>query len=144
KHLIRQIMLSHTYRLSVARHEANERTDGDNRLLWRQNRRRLEAEALRDAILAFNGTLDLTPRERSLIAEIGVGAMRFRGEDVVFESTKRSIYLPQPRRKRPELFQLFDAADPATVTGDRDETTVPSQALFLLNSAEIREQSELA
>lgn len=144
KRMIREVVLSRTYRLSVANQPQAEEVDADNLSLWRMNRRRLEAEVLRDSILAFNGTLDLVPQQRSLIAEIGVGQMRYLADKVHFDSVKRSVYLPQPRLKRAEFLLLFDGADTKNVVGERERTTVPSQALYLLNSPYVLEQSRIA
>jgi len=144
KRMIRELMLSRTYRLSVARDARAEEVDADNRLLWRRNRRRLETEAIRDAMSAFSGELDLDPPSRSLIGDFGPGTLRFDAEIIRFDGTKRSIYLPQPRARRPPMYALFDHVDLGAVTGRRDVTTVPLQALFLLNSEEVGLQGAAA
>ncbi|MFO0798470.1 MAG: PSD1 and planctomycete cytochrome C domain-containing protein [Gemmataceae bacterium] len=136
KRLHRRIMLSATYRMSTA-HDARAATaDPDNRLLWRANPRRLEAEAVRDSLLAVGGLLDRTPGGPALA---GV-----KNRDYLFDHTskdrtsyasdRRSLYLPVIRNNLYDVFQLFDAPDPAVPTGDRATTTVPTQALFFLNS----------
>jgi hypothetical protein len=144
KTLIRKIVRSRAYQLSVARDSAADELDADNWLLWRRNRRRLEAEAIRDAMLAFSGRLDRAPRERSLVAEVGVGAMRYLADRVHFDSARRTIYLPQPRDRTPDLLAVFDGPDKKAVVGQREVTTVPPQALFLLNSPFALEQARLA
>jgi hypothetical protein len=144
KRMIRELMLSRTYGLSVARDTAADEIDADNRLLWRHARRRLETEAIRDALLAFSGELDLKPPAGSLIGDHGPGALRYDADVLHFDGVKRSIYLPQPRGKLPPLYQLFDHTDLALVTGRRDVTTVPLQALFMLNSAWVRERADAA
>ena len=136
KRLHRRIMLSATYRMSTA-HDAKAATaDPDNRLLWRANPRRLEAEAIRDSLLAVGGLLDRTAGGPALA---GV-----KNRDYLFDHTskdrtsyasdRRSLYLPVIRNNLYDVFQLFDAPDPAVPTGDRATTTVPTQALFFLNS----------
>ncbi|HYH63444.1 MAG TPA: PSD1 and planctomycete cytochrome C domain-containing protein [Urbifossiella sp.] len=136
KRLHRRIMLSATYQMSTA-HDAKAATaDPDNRLLWRANPRRLEAEAIRDSLLAVGGLLDRTAGGPALV---GV-----KNRDYLFDHTskdrtsyvsdRRSLYLPVIRNNLYDVFQLFDAPDPAVPTGDRATTTVPTQALFFLNS----------
>jgi hypothetical protein len=144
KRLIRELILSRAYGLNTTRNMAGDEKDADNRLFWHRQRRRLETEAIRDAILAFSGELDLVPPKRSLIGDHGPGSLRFDAEKIHFDSFQRSLYLPQPRSKLPPLYQLFDHVDMALVTGRRDVTTVPSQALFMLNSDFVRGRAEAA
>ncbi len=130
-----------------------ESVDPENRLLWRANPRRLEAEEIRDAILAANGRLDRTvggnlfanyvPYLSNIIdAEREIYAIEVIGK--TFHPhfiPRRSIYLPMTRQKIPEIFQLFDFGDPSAVTARRSETTVTPQALYLMNSSFVHEQS---
>lgn len=143
KKLIRHLVLSHAYQLgSVSKPSALE-VDPDNTLLWRMTPRRIEAESLRDALLAVSEQLELTPLVGSVVARSGEGPVsRFRsGGDSIASAindsrnTHRSIYMPIIRDNLPEALALFDAADPALITSDRPTTTVPSQGLFLLNNA---------
>ena len=127
--------------------------DPDNRLLSYFPRRRLSAEELRDAVLAVSGQLDRQPGtdESAVIlwkeAEVqdekrGFAPNRMQADHSFYsEFRKRSIYLPIVRNILPDVLSLFDAADPNGVTTLRNETTVPSQSLFLLNSPLVREQS---
>ena len=127
--------------------------DPDNRLLWRMSPRRLAAEEIRDAVLAANGRLDLTIGgtllgdyaryvDTFVDAKRGILATNLIGRTFhPYFSTRRSIYLPMLRQKVPEIFQLFDIGDASAVTSKRSETTVAPQALFLMNSPFIREQS---
>lgn len=128
KKLIRSIMLSRTYQLSSTAPNKAAAIDPENRLLWRQNRRRLPAEAIRDTMLLVGGRLDRTlggPTVRNgTTTEIGY----------LFEGTRRSIYVPVFRNQLLELFEVFDFADPNLVGGRRAVSTVPTQALYLLNS----------
>ncbi|MFO0970158.1 MAG: PSD1 and planctomycete cytochrome C domain-containing protein [Gemmataceae bacterium] len=142
KKLIRRLVLSHVYQLgSTARAGAME-VDPDNTLLWRMTPRRLEAESLRDALLAVSEQLDTTPPLGSPVARAGEGPVaRFGGGDPLgaamsdLRNTRRSIYLPIVRDKLPEVLALFDVADPTLIAADRPTTTVPAQGLFLLNNA---------
>jgi len=145
KKMIRQIMLTRAYQLSSAHHEGNYQKDPDNTLVWRMNRRRLEAEAIRDAILAVGGNLDLARPQGSVVQEISGEIGRRAKTDVLFRETRyRSAYLPVVRGLMPELLNLFDGADPELVTGQRDVTTVAPQALYLMNAPLVLEQSEAA
>lgn len=137
KKLAKDIVMSRTYRLA-ARHDAKSFTeDPDNTLFWRANKRRLEAEQLRDAILAVSGKLDLYPQEGSPICRMGEGReglMRLYSGGLQQVAYTRSVYLPIVRDQLPEALSLFDFADPNLVTGNREETNVPSQGLYLLNN----------
>lgn len=136
KRLHRHLMLSSTYAMSCARDARAAIVDPDNRLLWRANPRRLEAEEIRDALLAVGGLLDRTVGGPTLT--------HVKNREFVFDHTskdkttyasdRRSIYLPVIRNNLYDVFQLFDATDAAVPNGDRATTTVPTQALFFLNS----------
>lgn len=137
KKTIREIMLSQTYQLAGAYDKKNYEVDPDNRLLWRMNSRRLDAEVLRDSILSAAGRLDLDPPSASVVAKykstqgIGRGVTE---ESFDVESPKRSVYLPVVRNAVPEPLRVFDFAEPSILVGDRQVTTVPTQALFMMNS----------
>ncbi len=117
----------------------------------RFSRRRLSAEELRDAMLAVSGKLDRAPGSSEsgefLVSKAeNIGAMilpnRVAADDPFYTTfAKRSIYLPVVRNMLPDVLALFDAADPNGVTAQRNETTVASQSLFLLNSPFVRDQS---
>jgi Protein of unknown function (DUF1553)/Protein of unknown function (DUF1549)/Planctomycete cytochrome C len=98
---------------------ANMKTDPQNRLWWRRPARRLEAEAIRDSILAVSGTLDLTM----------YGPGKFDSN-----SPRRSVYLTVKRSQLNPLLQTFDAPEPIQSIGERSVTTVPTQSLAFLNS----------
>ena len=137
KKTIRTIMLSSTYQQASTFDQAKYAVDPDDRLLWRQSPRRLEAEAIRDAMLASAGDLNPQAMAGSQVQQLGpLGLVRAarRGFDPDSENAYRSIYLPIFRSEMPEMLDAFDAADPDYVTGDRDVTTVAPQALFMLNS----------
>ncbi len=123
KKLVRRIVLSHTYRQSSAKTD----TDPDNLSFGRANRRRLDAECIRDAMLQISGTLDRKRGGVSFPASLAAD-YSYKNEDV-----RRSVYSPVFRNALPELLELFDFADPSTVTGRRNISTVAPQALFMLN-----------
>ena len=135
KKLIREIVLSRTYRLSSSGDELHK--DPENRLLAHMNRRRLDAESLRDTMLFVGGTLQFemggATFPASLTTDVG-----FR-----FQEPRRSVYVPVFRSSLPELFEVFDFANPSMVTGRRDVSTVAPQALFMMNHAFVRRQARL-
>ena len=144
KRLIREIVLSRTYGLSTAQDSFASEVDPANRLLWRQEPRRLDAESIRDAILAVSGQLDAVPPNGSVVRTIGDGYIGrgVRPESFTgFQSNKRSIYLPIVRDFVPEALELFDFAEPSLVIASRETTNVPSQALYLMNSPFVRENA---
>ena len=139
KSLIREIMLSRTYQLSNDTDDTNAAIDPGNRLLWRMNHKRLSAEALRDAMLATSGRLNPRPADGSLVAKLGdvnVGrALRELAQLQRKANDHRSVYLPVMRNAQPEMMRIFDAAEPSLIVGRRNETTVPTQALYLMNNS---------
>jgi hypothetical protein len=138
KKLVRRIVLSRTYRQSSAGDPATVAADPDNRLFGRANRRRLEAEAIRDTVLSVSGKLDLTRGgptfPATLAADYGYKA----------NSNRRSVYLPVFRNALPEALEVFDFADSSMVTGRRNTSTVAPQALFLMNHPFVLEHSQHA
>jgi cytochrome c553 len=153
KQLVREIMLSRTYGLSSQHEAGNFQKDPDNAYCWRHAGRRLDAESLRDAMLCVSGELDLRPLVGSVVALAGdfiiggpVGPRR--GEAVTEEQlhgaggNHRSLYLPIARDQVPDALAVFDFAEPSLVSGKRDVTNVPSQALYLLNSDFVAVQAE--
>ncbi len=137
-------MLSHTYQLSSATTPAGNEIDPDNRLLWRASSRRLDAEAIRDAILAASGQLQLTPPRGSVVANIGEGYVGKGIRPEIFSDVTanyRSVYLPIVRDFPPEVLDIFDFAEPSLVIAARDVTNVPSQALYLMNNQFVRDQA---
>jgi hypothetical protein len=145
KKLIRTIVLSRAYQLSSQFDSKSFETDPDNVLHWRMPKRRLEAEAIRDAMLAVSGRLDLTPPKGSAVARLGEGNVGFRfragGGDGPAE-THRTVYLPIVRDLVPEMLTLFDFPDPSLIIGERPTTTIPAQALFLMNNPFVIRQAE--
>jgi hypothetical protein len=129
KQLHREIVLSNTYRQQSADRADGQAIDPENRLVWRMNRRRLEFEPLRDALAAAAGALDL----RQGGPPVDLVAQPF--------TTRRAVYGFIDRQDLPGLFRAFDFASPDQSTAQRPQTTVPQQALFLMNSAFVAEQA---
>jgi hypothetical protein len=143
KKLIRRIVLSRAYGLDSAHDPHNFEADPDNTLVWRMSKRRLEAEAVRDALLFVSGRLAPEPPVGSAVARTGEGLalfLRLAGLDAA--DTHRSVYLPVVRDQVLESLALFDFADPSLVTGERATTTSPAQALYFLNSPFVTRQAE--
>ena len=142
KALHRRILLSSTWQMSTAQNATATEVDPENRLLWRMNRRRLEAEAIRDAMLAVAGTLDARMGGTELpTANRAYVTSTANVNPVVYDSRRRSVYLPVVRSALYDVFQAFDFADPSVQNGRRDVTTVAPQALFMMNSAFASQQS---
>ena len=151
KAMHRLILLSATYRMQSADREESLEKDPANRWLWRFNRRRLDAEQLRDSILASSGELDLTvggnefdwePVAQAIDVERGLYSLAKAGQE--FESYKtlrRALYVPVVRNQLLPQFQLFDFPDRTAPAEGRNDTTVAPQALYLLNNPFVRERS---
>ncbi len=120
KAIHREIMLSAAYQLSSTKVTANLDIDPDNRLLWRANVRRLDAEALRDSLLAVTGELDLA-----------IGGPPSKIGDPL--NKRRSVYGFVSRRKLDPSLALFDFPNPNLTSDKRSSTITPPQQLFLLN-----------
>ena len=144
KWLIQEIVLSRTYRQSSARtHPA----DPDNVWLARMTPRLIEAEALRDAVLAVSGQLDPYPPQKPFLdryhpqrdAELFTFKPFMTTTDIVDDH--RSVYLPVVRGTLPEIFTLFNFAPPERPVAQREESTLPAQALHLMNNPWIIEQA---
>jgi hypothetical protein len=143
KKLIRSIVLSRVYRLSSAHNAENYAIDPSNRFRWRMEPRRLDAEEIRDAVLAASGQLDLKRPEGSPVLELDNGIVRPGKalQDLRKPTNHRSVYLPIVRGHLPEMLQVFDAPDPSLIVGQRDVTTVAPQALFMMNNPFVITQS---
>ena len=116
--------------------------DPDNRLLWHIKRRRLEAEPFRDAILATSDKLDpsmggtlLTTNDNDYVTNDQ------SGNAAQYSSTRRSVYLPIIRNALYDMFQVFDVGDPSAAMPHRAATTVAPQALYVMNSPIVIEQT---
>jgi len=130
KSLIRQIVLSRTYRQSSEIEERQAKVDPDNQYLWRANRKRLDFEAMRDAMLVAGGEIDVT-----------VGGKPEDLTEVPF-TTRRTVYGFIDRVNLDPIFSTFDFATPDQSTPERAETMVPQQALFAMNHPFVIEQAQ--
>ena len=109
-------------------------TDPRNRLHWKQNLRRLEAEQLRDSILAVSGRLDHRLGGKTLPLRNRQFVFNHTSEDhTTYDSLRRALYLPVIRNNLYPLFEQFDFPDPTMPTGTRHETVIAPQALVMLN-----------
>jgi hypothetical protein len=139
KKLHRLIVTSATYRQSSNGNKRFETLDSDNAYLWRMNRRKLEAEAIRDAVLAVAGKLDLAmygPAYRDFVVEHPEHSPHYEyqlhnPDDP--KSFRRSIYRFLVRSKRQPFMSALDCADPSIQVDKRNETLSPLQALALYN-----------
>ena len=144
KKLVRSLVLSHTYQLSSAPDSHANEVDPDNRLLWRASPRRLDAEAIRDALLTASGQLQFQQPHGSAVAVAGDGYIGKGLQPERFSQLSanyRSVYLPVVRDFAPEALDVFDFAEPSLVVATRDVTNVPAQALYLLNNSFVRDQA---
>jgi cytochrome c553 len=143
KAMHRLMLLSRTYQLASADDETNRARDPGNRFCWRHDRRRLDAESIRDAILQASGTLDPTrPGSHPFPPMATWGWTQHNPFKDVYPSSHRSVYLMTQRFQRHPYLGLFDGPDTNTSTAERTTSTVPQQALFLMNSGWMREKSE--
>lgn len=129
KALHRAIVLSSTYQQASDWRAEGAAVDAENRLLWRMNRRRLEFEPLRDAMLAAADQLD---------PALGGRPVNLFGEGA---SRRRSVYGFVDRQDLPGVLRAFDFASPDASAGERPRTTVPQQALFLMNAPLVHQQA---
>ena len=130
KALIRGIVTSSTYRQGETLQPEFAERDPGNRLLWQMNRKRLDFEAMRDSVLSVSGSLSLQQGGRSV-----------RIDDKP-DANRRTVYAFVNRQNLPNLFRTFDFAGPDTTCPQRFTTTVPQQALYLLNSPFIETQAK--
>lgn len=130
KAMVKRIVMSRSYQLSADETDQLAEKDPKNELFGRQNRRRLTAEEIRDSVLALSGKLKLEPgRNTSLKYGVDLDKpMSYAKEQL------RTVYLPIARNNGVAELEVFDVASPDLVSGRRAETTVPTQALYLMNS----------
>ncbi len=143
KEMHRVIMLSNTYQMSSDFDKGAAEIDPENRLLWRASRLRLEAEQIRDAIMAVSGGLKfveggslLSYKDRQYVANTSK-----RGA-IDYDRNIRAVFIPVIRSSMYEVFQAFDLPDPAVPNGDRDSTVVAPQALFMMNGATVLQHTK--
>ena len=140
KRLIRSIVLSRVYQLSSDASEESINSDVENLLVARHNRRRLDAESLRDSMLAVSGQLNLEPADGSIIRHRDI-LVNLAGS-LHQPSNHRSVYLCYLRSSLPPELAAFDVPDFTTVTGQRNVSTIPGQALHLFNNPFVIEQAD--
>jgi hypothetical protein len=128
--------------LSSADDERAAAADPDNRLHWRMDARRLEAEEIRDALLAVGGLLDRSMGGPVLPVKNREYLFDHTSKDVTrYDSRRRSLYLPVIRNHLYDVFELFDATNGTVPDGNRVTTTVAPQALFMMNSELVSQAS---
>jgi hypothetical protein len=138
KAMHRLIMLSQTYQQG----NGDTKSDPENEFLGRVARRRLDAEAIRDAMLAVGGNLDRTPGGPHPFPPVEKwGFTQHDPFSAIYDSPKRSVYLMTPRLKRHPYLALFDGPDSNASTPRRLPTTVPTQALFFMNDPFVHAQA---
>jgi hypothetical protein len=143
KQLHRLIMLSNTYRMS-SRYDAKAAAiDPENKLRWRMDRRRLEAEAIRDALFFVSGKLDrkmggslLNFKDRAYVTSTA------NADTVDYATPRRAVYVPVIRSALYDVYTAFDFGDPTVMNGDRPSTTVAPQALFVMNGKLVLENAK--
>ncbi len=136
KDLHRLILHSSTYQMSVAHPAAarQQQVDPENQLLWHFRRQRMDAEQLRDSVLAVAGELDYTLGGKTLPLRNRQFVFNHTSVDhTKYDSRRRSLYLPVIRNNLYTLFEQFDFPDPTMPVGKRSQTVVAPQALLLLN-----------
>jgi hypothetical protein len=142
KSMHRLILSSKTYQLASIDDERSRAKDPSNRWYWRFDRQRLDAESIRDALLAVGGNLDLGRPPPHPFPPIQEWAWtQHQPFKEIYASNHRSVYLMTQRFQRHPFLALFDGPDTNTSTEERRQSTVPLQALFFLNNAFVAEQA---
>tara|TARA_Y100001933_G_scaffold66882_1_gene67216 strand:- start:334 stop:2712 length:2379 start_codon:yes stop_codon:yes gene_type:complete len=143
KKMHRLILDSETYRMAATEHAGNLAKDPDNHFLWRANRRRLDAEELRDSLLTFSAQLDITPGGRHPFPHrLTYFYRQHEPFQEKYVSNKRSIYQMQQRIQKNPYLDMFDGPDGGLHLGDRKASVTTLQALYFMNSKFIHEQAE--
>jgi mono/diheme cytochrome c family protein len=150
KRMQKRIVLSNAYQMSSAENNAHaDAVDADNDLFWRQNLHRLDAEAIRDSMLAVSGRLNLTMGGRGIFPKLSPEVLATQSrpglgwdqESSPAEESRRSVYIYLKRTLMVPFFEAFDYTNTAESVGTRPITTVAPQALLLLNSEFANEQA---
>jgi cytochrome c553 len=144
KRLHKLMLLSNAYQMSTANDARAAGVDPENRYLWHFNRRRLEAEPIRDALLTVAGNLD----DRMGGTLLNNGNFTYVNNEnstntARYDNHRRSVYLPVIRNTVFDFFQVFDFAEPHVTNGKRASTVIAPQALYLLNSPFVKEQARV-
>jgi hypothetical protein len=138
KAIHRQILLSATYQQSSALSPKQYARDSANRSYWRMNRRRLDAESVRDSLLAIGGGLNgrmFGTDQNWKLKDFSVDGSNT--EVASYDNSRRSVYLPVVRSAVNRSLELFDFGDPNSIVAKRTSTTVAPQALYFMNSPEV-------
>ncbi len=144
KAMHRMIMLSQTYGQSSRGREEYAQVDPANELHWKFDRHRMDAEELRDSMLFISGNLDPAPGGPHPFPQESTWSFtQHLPFTAVYDSDKRSVYLMVQRFQRHPYLSLFDGADPNATTPQRAEMVTPLQALFMMNSAFVHDESRL-
>ena len=143
KSMHRRIVLSSTYQMSSEISKENFAIDPDNKYYWRSDIRRLQAESIRDAVLAASGQIDHSMGGSMM----NVGNREFvfnhtSKDNTSYQTARRSVYLPVIRNNLYDAFSLFDYTTADVTNGDRQTSTVAPQALFMLNSDLLLQSSQ--
>lgn len=142
KAMHRLLLLSSTYQMSGEDNEANAHIDTNNESLWRFPRQRLDAESIRDTILAVSGDLQREPGGPHPFPEQKTWDFtQHKPFKAVYESNLRSVYLMTQRIQRHPYLALFDGPDTNASTARRITSTTPLQALYFMNDPFIHDQS---
>jgi len=137
------IMMSQTYQLSSDGDPGNLPRDPGNDFLWKFNRQRLDAEAIRDSLLMISGQLDLSQTGPHPFPHASTWSFTQHNPfTAVYDTNRRSVYLMTQRFQRHPYLSIFDGADPNTSTPLRSSTITPIQALFMMNSPFVHEQAD--
>ena len=150
KKLVREIVLSRTWQLGVNAEKSDPPrfSDPDNRLFAHANRRRLDAEQIRDTILMVSGELQLKFGGPNIAGASDINANDNSAQNIEYKyefgDTRRSVYTPAFRNKRLEIFEVFDFGDINAPIGHRNVSTVAPQALYLLNNPFVMDQAKAA
>ncbi|MFO0968569.1 MAG: DUF1549 and DUF1553 domain-containing protein [Gemmataceae bacterium] len=142
KNMHRLILMSRTYQLASEENEANLKRDPADIYLWRYPPRRLDAEAIRDALLFVSGNLEKGPGGPHPFPDVKKWDFtQHKPFKAVYDSNRRSVYLMTQRIQRHPFLALFDGPDTNASTASRPTTTTPLQALFLMNNPFVHEQA---
>lgn len=142
KNLHRLIMLSSTYQMASTESPRAVKVDPENRWLSHQARQRLEAEAIRDSMLAVSGDLDPTMGGAHPFPPVTAwGFSQHAPFTATYETRRRSVYLMSQRIRKHPFLALFDGAEPNASTPERPISTTPIQALFMMNDPFVHDQA---
>ena len=136
KAMHRMILLSHTYQLSSDDSPETQKVDAENAMLWRHSRTRMDAEEIRDAMLATSGKLDTSPAgPQPFPPEAEWNYSGHAPFHAVYETNHRTVYVMAQRSRRHPYLGLFDGANPSASVATRETSVTPLQALYFMNAS---------